>query len=419
MTPFRTKHIPHTVIAEPLSSIPHRVGSLTGVRVAIVHEWLTSFAGSERVVQQMLQIFPDADLFALVDHLPVQDRGFLNGKTVHTSFLQRLPFSAKLFRKFLWILPSAIESFDLSSYDIILSSSHAVAKGVLTGPDQLHICYCHSPIRYAWDLQHEYLRQAGLHRGLMSIYARATLHYLRLWDVRTAHGVDHFIANSSFIARRIKKVYRRESTVIYPPVEVDLFPFKEQKSDYYLTASRLVPYKRVDLVVQAFAHMPQRKLLVIGDGPEMMKCKKLAKHNIEFLGYQEDGALRTLMSKARAFVFAAEEDFGIAVVEAQACGTPVICFKGGGVLDSVLAGQTGILFESQSFDSIMEAVNRFENLAEPLDPFRIRSHSERFSSQRFRSNLLRLIERLWNEHLASTGLPDSKVAGATALAARV
>ena len=395
--PFNTP----TVVLNPpeeRSRNQYGAGSLRGQRVAIVHDWLTTVAGSEKVLQQMLVLFPNADVFTLVDHLPAREHGFLNGTAVHTTFLQKLPFSAKLFRKLLWVLPSAIESLDLSGYDIVLSSSHAVAKGVLTGPDQLHICYCHSPMRYAWDLQHEYLRQSGLDRGLKSIYARATLHYLRLWDVRTAFGVDHFLANSTFVARRIKKVYGRESTVVHPPVDIDHFPMETHKSDYYLTASRLVPYKRVDLIIEAFARMPNRKLLVVGDGPEMAHCKNITQDNIQLMGYQEDKVLRALMGKAKAFVFAAQEDFGITVVEAQACGTPVICFNRGGALDSVIPDQTGVFFDCQSSDSIIDAVNRFEELAEPLDPHFIHAHAKQFSAEHFRFKLLKVIEKLWDEH---------------------
>lgn len=212
-------------------------------------------------------------------------------------------------------MPFAIEQLDVSKHDIILSSSHAVAKGILTGPDQLHISYVHSPIRYAWDLQHQYLREAGLSRGLKATLARWFLHKIRLWDCRTANGVDHFIANSEFIARRIKKVYGREADVIYPAVDVERFALQTNKQDYYMTASRMVPYKRMDLIVEAFSHMPTRKLVVIGDGPEMNKIKSKATSNIEILGYQPNDVMQKYMSEAKAFVFAAEEDFGITPVE--------------------------------------------------------------------------------------------------------
>lgn len=226
-------------------------------------------------------------------------------------------------------MPLAIEQLDVSKHDIILSSSHAVAKGILTGPDQLHISYVHSPIRYAWDLQHQYLREAGLSKGLKATLARWLLHKIRIWDCRTANGVDHFIANSQFIARRIKKVYGRKADVIYPAVDVERFALQTNKQDYYMTASRMVPYKRMDLIVEAFSHMPTKRLVVIGDGPEMNKIKSKATNNIEILGYQPNDVMQKYMSEAKAFVFAAEEDFGITPVEAQACGTPVIAYGKG------------------------------------------------------------------------------------------
>ena len=374
-----------------MSSLQFETASpFVNLRVAIVHEWLTAFAGSERVVEQLLEIFPRADLFCLVDYLPQNERAFLRGRRVKTSFLQRLPWGKTLFRKLLWLLPSAIESFDMSEYDLILSSSHAVAKGVITGPEQVHICYCHSPMRYAWDLQHEYLRQAGLTHGVMSLYARASLHYLRMWDVRTSNGVDCFVANSRFIAGRIKKVYRRESLVIHPPVDLKAFRLETDKQDYYITVSRLVPYKRVDLIVEAFSRTPWRKLVIIGDGPMLNSCKERAGSNIEFLGYQPDEVVRDRVAKAKAFVFAAEEDFGITLVEAQASGTPVICFGRGGALDSVIDGETGVFFEQQTVDSILPVLDNFEARQHQFDPTIIRAHAKAFSQEKFRSKFATL-----------------------------
>lgn len=252
-------------------------------RVAVVHEWLSTIAGSERVVEQILRVLPDADLFTLVDVLPERERGFL-GRTPRTSFIQRIPFAARHFRALLPLLPLAIEQFDLSSYDIVISSSHAFAKGILTGPDQLHVCYCHTPMRYAWELQHQYLREAGLHRGIGSWVVRVILHYLRLWDTRTAHGVDCFVANSRFVAARIRKTYGRDAVVIHPPVNVDFFQCRPNKEQFYLAASRFVPYKRMDLIMKAFASMPERRLVVVGDGPDWKRCKALATPNVEILG---------------------------------------------------------------------------------------------------------------------------------------
>lgn len=365
-------------------------------RVAIVHEWLDSYAGSERVVRELLILYPNADLFTVVDFMSDEDRAKLYGKRATTSFIQRLPFARKKFRSYLPLMPLAIEQLDLAAYDLVISSNHAVAKGVLTGPDQTHICYCHTPIRYAWDLQHQYLREAGLTRGIKSVLARSMLHFIRLWDSRTAAGVDQFIANSSYVARRIKKIYGRESIVIHPPVDIEAFPLRTQKDDFYLTASRMVPYKRMDLIVSAFALMPEKRLVVIGDGPEMIKIRRLATPNVTILGYQGDVVLRDHLQRARAFVFAAEEDFGILPVEAQACGTPVIAFGRGGALDSVIgldrsagAPATGVFFYEQSADAIATAVDQFE--ATVFDPQACRDQAEQFSSAGFRAKLTRLI----------------------------
>jgi glycosyltransferase involved in cell wall biosynthesis len=365
------------------------------MRVALVHDWFTVYAGAERVVEQILRVLPQADVYALVDFLKEEERGFLQGKRAQVSFIQRLPKAQQRYRTYLPLMPLAIEQFDLRGYDLVISSSHAVAKGVITGPDQLHICYCHSPIRYAWDLQHQYLKESGLERGMKSWIARALLHYLRLWDSRTANGVDVFIANSRYIARRILKVYRREAEVIYPPVDVEAFTLRQDKEDFYLTASRMVPYKRIDLIVEAFSQMPDKRLVVIGDGPEMPKVRAKAGPNVTLLGYQPFEVLRDYMQRAKAFVFAAEEDFGIAPVEAQACGTPVIAFGKGGAAETVVAGETGIFFQDQNVPSLIKAIEEFEKLR--FDPLRVRKNAERFSSERFRREFEALIEREWTK----------------------
>ena len=364
------------------------------MRVALVHDWFTVYAGAERVVEQILRVFPQADVYALVDFLKEEERGFLQGKRAQVSFIQSLPKAQQRYRTYLPLMPLAIEQFDLRGYDLVISSSHAVAKGVITGPDQLHICYCHSPIRYAWDLQHQYLKESGLERGMKSWIARALLHYLRLWDSRTANGVDLFIANSRYIARRILKVYRRQAEVIYPPVDVEAFTLWQDKEDFYLAASRMVPYKRMDLIVEAFAQMPNKKLVVIGDGPEMPKVRAKAGPNVTLLGYQPFEVLRDYMQRAKAFVFAAEEDFGIAPVEAQACGTPVIAFGKGGAAETVVAGETGVFFQDQNVSSLIKAIEEFEKLS--FDPLRVRKNAERFSSERFRREFAALIEREWS-----------------------
>lgn len=305
------------------------------MKVAIVCDWLVTYAGAERVIEQMLKVYPEADLFAVVDFLPEGSRDFLMNKSVTTTFIQNLPKAKKYYRAYLPLMPIAIEQLDLSSYDLVISSSHCVAKGILTGPDQIHISYVHSPVRYAWDLQHQYLRESGLTHGLKSKIARAILHYIRIWDTRTSNGVDYFISNSRFIAKRIWKCYRREATVVYPPVNIDIFQYCEEKEDYYVTASRMVPYKKMDLIVEAFTQMPDKKLVVIGDGPDFEKIKKKAGTNVTLLGFAPDNVMRDYMQHAKAFVFAAEEDFGITPVEAQACGTPVIAYGKGGSLETV------------------------------------------------------------------------------------
>lgn len=414
---------PHAPPSTSIVKSPAQAATgLSSLKVAIVHEWLTTYAGSEKVVEQLLLLYPQADLYSLVDHLPAGQREFLQGRPVHTSFLQRLPFSAKVFRKLLWLLPVAVENFNLSGYDLVLTSSHAVAKGVITGPDQLHICYCHSPIRYAWDLQHEYLQQSGLDRGWKSLYARAVLHYIRTWDVRTSNSVDHFIANSAFIARRIAKLYRRDAVVIHPPVAVDSFTRSTTKEDYYVTASRLAPYKRVDLIIKAFAKMPNRTLKVVGTGPELARCKASAggAKNVQFLGYLPHDALNECVGRAKAFVFAAEEDFGISVVEAQACGTPVICYGRGGVLDTVVPGENGTLFLSQTPESIIEAVNRFELTERYFSPARIRTATQRFHPERFRQQIANFVSESWKQHLEKANgvaLPQEPKRAADSLAA--
>lgn len=384
-------------------------------RVAIVHEWLVNYAGSERVVEQLLQVFEDAELFAVVDFLSDEERRqFLGGRRAHTTFIQRLPKARTSFRNYLPLMPLAVEQHDLSGFDIVISSSHAVAKGVITGPDQLHVSYVHSPIRYAWDLQHQYLQESNLTHGARSWVAKAILHYMRLWDERTAHGVDQFVANSAFIARRIDKVYRRTARVIHPPVDTDSFALQEQKQPFFLTASRMVPYKRVPLIVEAFAAMPEHKLVVIGDGPELARVKALATPNVELLGYQSSEVLRRYMRDARAFVFAAEEDFGITPVEAQACGTPVIAYGRGGALESIRGlahdAPTGLFFDQQSARAIADAVRLFEREHARITPRACRENAERFSNARFRRELRELIEGAWEAHQRAREQPPGHAA---------
>lgn len=375
------------------------------MRIAIVHDWLVTYAGAERVLASLINIWPQADLFSVIDFLSDQDRAHLHGKVAKTTFIQRLPKAKTHYQRYLPLMPLAIEQLDLSGYDLIISSSHAVAKGVLSGPDQLHISYVHSPIRYAWDLQHQYLLESGMSTGLKSKVARMILHYIRMWDQRTSSGVDDFIANSYFIGGRISKAYRRESTVIYPPVDTVNFTLQDSKQDYYFTASRMVPYKRMPMIIEAFAAMPDKRLIVIGDGPEMAKAKLIHAPNVTLLGFQPFAVLLEHMRNAKAFVFAAEEDFGISPVEAQACGTPVIAFGKGGVLETVCGldhpQPTGVFYDQQSVSSLVAAVGEFEAAHARITAQACRANAERFSGQRFESELKNFVEsRLASARLA-------------------
>lgn len=376
------------------------------MKIAVVHDWLTVYAGAEKVLEQIFNIWPEADLFAVVDFLPDDKRHFVKGKRATTTFLQRMPKARTQYRNYLPLMPVAIEQLDLSDYDVVVSSSHAVAKGVLTGPDQLHVSYVHSPIRYAWDLQHQYLQESGLLKGVKGALARAILHYIRLWDLRTANGVDVYAANSGFIARRIRKVYRRDAEVIHPPVDVARFTLQATKEDFYFTASRMVPYKKIPLIVEAFAGMPDKRLVVIGEGPEFEKAKAVAGPNVSLLGYQSTEVLIDHMQRARAFVFAAEEDFGITPVEAQACGTPVIAYGKGGALETVIAdggSRTGMFFYQQSTDAICEAVRSFERLPQAISAQACRANAERFAPEVFRERLAGLVNQAWKVHSQDRG----------------
>jgi glycosyltransferase involved in cell wall biosynthesis len=369
-------------------------------KTALIYDRLDGYGGGERVLEQMIGMYPQSDVFASINILAQADQAFLQGKQPITTFAQRWRFVREHHRQFLLLLMFAMEQLDLSEYELVLSGSASIAKGVLTGPDQLHISYIHSPMRYAWDLQHQYLREANLETGVKSMIARWMLHRARMWDLRTANGVDHYIANSHFIARRIWKTYRRESTVIYPPVDVEGFGLRTRKESFYLTASRLMPYKRVPAIAQAFQALPDHKLIVVGDGTEMARVKAAAGPNVEVLGYQPGKALVDLMQRAKAFIFAAEEDFGITPVEAQACGTPVIAFGRGGATETIRgldqSKPTGLFFNRQEPQAIAEAVLAFERNQERILPTDCRANALRFSSQIFRDTYSRFVEQCWD-----------------------
>lgn len=358
-------------------------------RVAIVHDWLVVNGGAEKVLAALLKAFPQADVMTLVNFLPASEAGWLAPHRIITSGLQRMPFARRYYRHYLPMMPYAVEQFDLRGYDLVISSSHAVAKGVITHPGQQHVCYCHTPMRYAWDMKEHYLENAHFRLPLMEGYVRKTLKRLRQWDYFGATQVDHFMANSHNVAQRIRKYYRREASVLYPPVDTEQFVFNAgPRDDYYVAASRLVPYKRLDLVIEAFKATPHRQLKIVGDGPEYQRLAALAEGHahIELLGYQPNEQLTALMSQARGFIFAADEDFGILPLEAQACGTPVIAYGKGGALETVKGLEhgdeaTGVLFDQQTPASLLAALNAFE--ARHFEAHACRKQAEQFSYAHF------------------------------------
>ncbi|MFN3813228.1 MAG: glycosyltransferase family 4 protein [Aquificaceae bacterium] len=366
------------------------------MRTAIVHDWLVSYAGAERVLEEIYKLFP-SPVYALVHCKEALKESPLSQAKVYTSFIQKLPRSTKWYRYYLPLFPMAIEDFDLSHYDLIISSSHAVAKGVLRNAKQVHICYCHTPMRYAWDLYYQYLGSSNLSKGMKGFFAKLFLHYIRLWDYSSSQRVDYFVANSNPVADRIRKVYGRHAEVIHPPVDVDHFDISTDREDYYITVSRLVPYKRVDLIIKAFSMQKWRKLLIVGDGPEYKKLKEIASKNIEFLGSLKNDELKKYLMKAKAFVYMGEEDFGIAMVEAQACGIPVIAYGFGGARDIVQDGKTGILFYEQSEDAFLGALDHFEKKQEGFLPEKIRENAKRFSKEAFREKFKTFVDRVVNE----------------------
>jgi glycosyltransferase involved in cell wall biosynthesis len=390
---------PHTLVDKP---IRHRLTGGELMRVAIVHDWLVAAGGAEKVLEQIIECFPDADLFSVVDFL--EDRRPLGGKPVTTSFIQSLPFARRSYRAYLPLMPLAVEQFDLAGYDLIITSSYALAKGVLVGPRQTHMSFVHSPMRYAWDLQHQYLRDANLTQGPKSWAVRALLHYVRDRDSRAANSVDRFIASSQFVARCVMKTCRRDAAVISPPVDVHAFELCTHKDDFYLTASRMVPYKRIDLIVETFNATPYRKLIVIGDGPEMAAINAKAGPNVTILGHQSFEVLKHHLQRARAFVLAAEEDFGSVALEAQACGTPVIAFGKGGALETVVpigeAHPTGVYFACQTVVSMLDAIDRFERQRDQITPAACRANAERFSAAVFRRAFMAEVTRT----IAAAGL---------------
>lgn len=368
------------------------------MKVAIVQEWLVTVGGSDKVVKAILDVFPDADIYTLVAKKEVCDELGIPWEKVHTSFIQKMPLGTKKHRAYLPLFPFAIEQFDLRGYDVVISSSHCVAKGVLTKADQLHICYCHSPIRYCWDMYNEYLEESHLDKGFKSWLVRLMLHPIRQFDAIAGSRVDYYISNSDYVGQRIRKTYRRKATTIHPNIDISNFELCNDKQEYYLASSRLVAYKKIDTIIEAFNQMPDKKLVVIGGDPNLEAYRKLANDNVTVMGYQPFDVLKDKMQHAKAFVFAADEDFGMIPIEAQSCGTPVIAYGHGGSLETVNGGKTGLFFNEQTPEAIVEAVNKFEAMgSQPFAPADCRQWAEGFSEKRFKREIKEFVEEKYEE----------------------
>jgi glycosyltransferase involved in cell wall biosynthesis len=357
------------------------------MKVAIVHYWLVTMRGGEKVVEALCELFPEADIFTHV-YDPEAISPVIRGHRVSTTFIQKLPQAKRRYQSYLPLMPLALEQLDLRGYDLIISSESGPAKGVLTRPDALHVCYCHTPMRYVWDMYFDYKSGAG---ALKRLLMTPLVHYLKMWDYCSAGRVDHFIANSGFVAARIGKHYRRPAEVIHPPVATGDFAPASGHDNFYLVMGQLVGYKRVDIAVEAFNRLGSR-LVIIGEGEALAEVKRLAGPNVEVLGRQPFSVIKDHFSRCRALIFPGVEDFGIVPVEAMACGKPVIAFKAGGALETVVDGVTGLFFDEQSSDCLTEAVQRFESAEGSFDPARIARHAAGFEKEIFKKKMLHFIQ---------------------------
>ena len=363
------------------------------MKVALTHDWLVSMGGGENVIINFKEIFPDAPIYTSV-YSPEKLGQALRDIDVRTSFLQKFKIARKKHRGFLPLMPMAWEQFDFKGYDIVLSSSHCCAKGIITSPDTMHVCYCHTPMRYAWEFYSEYVNEDSVGR-LKRLIIPVLMHRIRTWDAVSANRVDYYIANSHNVARRIWKHYRREAEVIYGPIKAHYFQLADQDDDFFLIVSRLVPYKRVDLAVQAFNELGL-PLVVIGGGPQLEYLKSIAKSNVKIMGRQPNEVVRDHYARCRAFLFPGEEDMGVTHLEANACGRPVIAFDRGGVPETVVEGETGIFFQEQTAESLKQAVLQFQHME--FDKNRIRHHALGFDESIFKSKIETFVLNKYNEY---------------------
>ncbi|MDP8255680.1 MAG: glycosyltransferase [Candidatus Alcyoniella australis] len=389
------------------------------VKIALVHDWLTGMRGGEKVLECLCELWPDADLLTLL-HVKGKVSPTIERHKIKTSFIQRMPRAARYYRNFLPLFPVAIEQFDMRGYDLVISTSHCVAKGIITQPSTLHVSYIHTPMRYVWEMYDVYFGPERV-RGLRRLVIPPISNYLRMWDVASAHRVDDFIANSKHVARRIQKHYDRPSVVINPPVDTEMFDIGGERGDYFLMVSALTPYKRIDLAIEAFNELGW-PLKIVGIGEDLEKLRRIAKPNVEMLGWQEDEQIRELYAGCRAFIFPGEEDFGITPLEAQASGRPVIAFGRGGALETILGRHvpapgrpdplegetdaiTGLFFAEQSSEHLVRALRYFEAHEGRFDPQAIRKHATSFNRERFKDEMAQHVEQVWTAFLDRSRTP--------------
>ncbi len=367
------------------------------MRVALVHDYLVEYGGAERVLSALTEIFPYAPIYTLVYDEKLTKGAFAD-KKIHTSFLQKIPGARSHHRLFPVLMPIAVEQFDFSRFDLVFSDSGSYAKGIITPPNVLHICYCHTPMRYAWDDSQKYIKEFKGYSSLIKKFIPFLMNYIRLWDKVSADRPDYFIANSHFVSARIKKYYHRDSEVIHPPVEISQLPAtscQPSAKDYFLMVGRLLPYKRFDMAIEAFNRL-KLPLKIVGEGPEIKRLKKRANSNIEFLGWLPDAKLTDYYSRARAFIFPQEEDFGIVPLEAMAAGTPVIAFKAGGALETVEENKTGIFFGEESIESLIKAIENFQKREKEFDPIAIHERALKFNKEIFQEKIEKFIKKVYN-----------------------